>query len=57
MTGSEALKLIYELTKENSDKLDAKTIFLLGEAVGTISRIIDEKCEKIDQSQKKHGKF
>lgn len=57
MTGSEALKLIYELTKENSDKLDAKTIFLLGEAVGTISRIIDEKCEKIEQSKKKHGKF
>lgn len=57
MTGKEALKLIFDLTKENSEKLDAKTIFLLGEAVGTLDRIVDEKIEKIEQSKKKCGKF
>lgn len=56
MTGHEALKLIYDLTKENSEKLDATTIFLLGEAVGVLNRIIDEKVEKIEQSKKKHGR-
>ena len=56
MTGHEALKLIYDLVKENSDKLDAKTIFHLGEAVGTLNRIIEEKCERIEQSKTKHLK-
>ena len=51
MTGHEALKSIYEFAKENSDKLDAKTIFSLGEAVGTISRIIEEKSENKAQQK------
>ena len=49
MTENEALKLIYDLVKENLDKLDAKTIFLLREAVGTLEHIIDKKIEELEK--------
>ncbi len=49
MTNHEALRIIYEFCKENSEK-DQKTAFEVGKAVGVLSRAVDEEVERIQKS-------
>lgn len=47
MTDREALRTIFDFARENMESISPIEAFHIGEAVGTLSRMVDERCREI----------
>lgn len=47
MTDREALRTIFDFAQKNTESMEPIEAFHIGEAVGTLSRMVDERCREI----------
>lgn len=57
MTEHEALKILFEFAQKKLESIPAREAFRIGEAVGTISRGVDERCKEVVLSDRSNSRL